>query len=226
MATFVLIPGAGSTSWYWHLVAPLLRERGHTTLAVDLPVDDDSCGFAEYADRVIDAIGDRAGRDDLVLVAQSLGGFTAPLVADRIDVFMIVLVAAMIPLPGESAGEWWTTTGAEQARRDLAADEGRDPDDMDSNFLHDVPPEVVAAASPHLRNQSGTPFGPPFPLAAWPDVPTRFILCRHDRFFPAPLQRRLVADRLGIDPDEMDSGHLPALAHPAELARRLHDYVA
>jgi pimeloyl-ACP methyl ester carboxylesterase len=72
--------------------------------------------------------------------------------------------------------------------------------------------------------QSGTPFEAPFPLAAWPDVPTRFLLGRQDRLFPAGFQRRIVRARLGIVPDEMDSGHLPALAHPVELAARLDAY--
>ena len=59
MATYVLIHGAGSDSWYWHLVAPELRAMGHDVVAPDLPCDDDSAGLAEYADTVVDAIGDR-----------------------------------------------------------------------------------------------------------------------------------------------------------------------
>ena len=88
MATYVLIHGAGSDSWYWHLVVPRLRERGHDVVAVDLPCDDDTAGLEQYTDVVIDAIGDRS---DLVLVAQSMGGFTAPLVADRRPARLIVL---------------------------------------------------------------------------------------------------------------------------------------
>ena len=99
MATFVLIHGAGDVGWYWHLVEAELRERGHDTVAPDLPCDDDSAGLAEYADAVVQAIGDRT---DLVVVAQSLGGFTAPLVCDRVAVKLLVLVAPMIPAPGEA----------------------------------------------------------------------------------------------------------------------------
>jgi len=36
------------------------------------------------------------------------------------------------------------------------------------------------------------------------------------RFFPAEFQRRVVFERLGIVPDEMIAGHLPALARPEE----------
>src|ERR1700738_2373240 len=104
MTTYVLIHGAGSDSWYWHLVAPQLRSLGHDVIAVDLPCDDDHAGFEDYADTVVDAIGDRR---DLIVVAQSLAGFTAPMVCDRLPVTLLVLVAAMIPRPGESAGEWW-----------------------------------------------------------------------------------------------------------------------
>jgi pimeloyl-ACP methyl ester carboxylesterase len=63
-------------------------------------------------------------------------------------------------------------------------------------------------------------------LASWPNVPTRFLLCQDDRFFPAEFQRRVVQDRLGFAPDEMSGGHLPALAHPEELVQRLERYRA
>ena len=92
MATYVLIHGAGSDSWYWHLVVPELRARGHAVVAPDLPCDDDAAGLSQYADVVVDAVGSRS---DLVVVAQSLGGFTAPLVCDRVPVSMLILVAAM-----------------------------------------------------------------------------------------------------------------------------------
>jgi len=216
MATYVLIHGAGSTSWYWHLVTPELEALGHDVVAVDLPADDDSAGLEDYTDVVVDAIGDRR---DLILVAQSMGGLTAPLVADRIPVDLIVLVAAMVPTPGESGGDWWVTTRHAEARE--AAGWGDDPVEL---FLHDVPADVQAESVAHLKEQSGTPFEKPWPLAAWPDVPTRFLLCRDDRFFPAEFQRRVVRERLGIVPDEMDGGHLPALAHPHELVERLEAY--
>jgi pimeloyl-ACP methyl ester carboxylesterase len=212
VGTFVLIPGAGSDAWYWHLVAPELVRLGHDVVAVDLPCDDDSAGLAEYTDAVVEAIGDR--RHDLVLVAQSLGGFTAPLVAERLPARLIILVAAMVPAPGESPGDWWANTGHVYP----------DPFDESEVFLHDVPPEVTEDAAEHAHAQSGTPFEKPWPLERWPDVPTRFLLCRDVRLFPADFQRRVVTERLGITPDEMDGGHCPALARPLELAARLDGY--
>ena len=213
MATYVLIHGAGSDSWYWHLVAPKLRALGHEVVAPDLPCDDDAAGLQDYADTVVDAIGDRR---ELIVVAQSLGAFTATLVCDRLPVTLLILVAAMVPKPGESAGEWWADTGHVFP----------DPFDPAVVFAHDLPPELAAASLQHVRDQSGRPFEDRWPVAAWPDVPTRFLLCRDDRFFPAEFQRRVVQERLGIVPDEMPGGHLPALAHPEELVARLEAYRA
>ena len=225
MTTYVLIPGAGGDTWYWHLLEPELRGRGRDVVAMDLPADDESAGLAEYADAVVEAIGDRVG---IILVAQSLGGFTAPLVCERVPVDLLVMLNAMVPSPGESAGEWWSNTGHAEARVEQAARDGKDlaaEEDLMDAFFHDVEPEVVAEAWARGEpRQSDTPFKEPWPLPEWSDVPTRFLQGRDDRFFPVEFQRRVVRERLGITPDEMAGGHLVALARPKELADRLESY--
>ena len=94
MVTFAFIHGAGDVGWYWHLVEAELRRRGHDTVAPDLPVEDDAAGLSRYADVVVDAIGDR---HDIVVVAQSFGGYVAPIVAQRTKARLIVLVAGHGP---------------------------------------------------------------------------------------------------------------------------------
>lgn len=227
MTTYVLIPGAGGLAWYWHRLVPELQARGHDVVAVDLPAADDSAGLAEYAEAVVEAVGER---DNLILVAQSMAGFTAPLVCELLSVRLLVLLNAMVSSPGETPGDWWAATGHEAARAEQAARDGRrledDPDLLDT-FFHDVPADVRAeamAGGPPV--QSATPFAQPWPLTAWPDVPTRFLQGSDDRFFPVELQRRVVRERLGITPDEMPGGHLIALSQPEELARRLEAYVS
>jgi pimeloyl-ACP methyl ester carboxylesterase len=108
MATYVLIHGAGDVGWYWHLVERELRTRGHSVVVMDLPVDDDAATLSDYADVVVEAIGDR--REDLIVVAQSYGGYVAPIVCDRVPARLMVLVAAMIPAPAESADQMWVNT--------------------------------------------------------------------------------------------------------------------
>jgi len=121
MATFILIPGAGGIAWYWYRVTPLLEAAGHEAIAVDLPGDDPRWGLKNYADHVVAAIG---GRRDLILVAQSLGGFTAPLVRERTTVNQLVFVNAMIPFPHERVGAWGEATRSAEARRGAARQGG------------------------------------------------------------------------------------------------------
>ncbi|MBO4207286.1 alpha/beta hydrolase [Micromonospora echinofusca] len=224
MATYVLIPGAGGAAWTWHRLRAELCARGRDVVAVDLPADDDSAGLDAYAAAVVRAVGERR---DLIVVAHSLGGFTAPLVCERLPVRLLVLLSAMIPVPGEPPARWWDNTGYEQARREQAARGGVAADaDLAETFFHDVPPEVAAEAGRLDRGQSMTPMERPWPLPAWPEVPTRFLLCRDDRFFPADFMRRVVRDRLGVPPDEMAGGHLVMLSRPVELADRLEAYRA
>ena len=210
MTTFVLIHGAGDVAWYWHLVEAELRGRGHDAVAVDLTCDDDSMGLAEYTTTVVRGIGDRTDR---VVVAHSFGGYTAPLVCERVGARLLVLVTAMIPTPGESAEEMFANTGYKQ-------EEQEDGSDL-AVFYHDVPRDLAEEALSRGRVQSNTPWQEPWPLKTWPDVPVRYVLCRDDRVFPAGWVRRVVQDRLGITPDEIDSGHCAALSRPRELTDML-----
>ena len=210
MTCFVLIHGAGGRASQWDLVRTELEDRGHDVVAMDLPCDQE-VGLDAYVDAVVSAIGDR--RDDLVLVAQSLAGFIAPLVAATIPVTKIVLLAAMVPRPGESGGDWWANTGHAAA----FAAQGLPDDSPETVFIHDVPSDVIASTE-LPRDQTSTLFGEPWPLDAWPNVPTRFILCRDDRFFPAQWLRSVVIDRLGIDPIEIAGGHCAYLSQPQAVA--------
>jgi pimeloyl-ACP methyl ester carboxylesterase len=216
MVAFVFIHGAGDVGWYWHLVEAELRDRGHDTVAPDFPCDDDSAGLTEYADTVAAAVGDSS---DLVVVAQSLGGFIAPLVCDRVPVELLVLVAPMIPAPGESPTDFWSNTGYEHEERERY-------DDTVALFYQDVPPELAAEALTRGRGQSEARLAEPSPLRAWPNVPTRVLICRDDRLLPPAYMRRVARERLGITPDEIVGGHTPALSRPQELAHRLLAYAA
>jgi len=223
MSVFVLVPGAGGAAWYWHRVVPELRARGHEAVAVDLPGANESAGLPEYADAVAEAIG---GRHDVVLVAQSMGGFTAPVVCARIPVRLLVLVNAMIPLPGETPGAWWDNTGWEPARI-AAARAGGYPAEFDlaTYFLHDVSAEIVATGEGHNFPEADIAFGQPCAIERWPEVPTQVLAGRDDRFFPLEFQRRIAGERLGAAVDSVPGGHLVALSRPAELTDQLTRYL-
>ena len=220
MARFVLVPGAGGNAAYWSLLVPELTRRGHSALAVDIAEDDPSLGLPEYASIVTSAVGSWPA----VLVAQSLAGFTAPMVSAPVR--MIVLLNAMIPVPGETPGDWWSNVGAVAAR--VAADQaaGFSGDfDLERHFLHDVAPSARALMA-GARDVSDTPFGQPCTFSRWPDVPIKVLVSSADRFFPPDFQRRVARERLGTEADVIEGGHLVALSNPSGLADRLDAYVA
>ena len=124
----------------------------------------------------------------------------------------------MIPAPGESANDYWLDT------RYAEADRGTDAADDIAIFYHDVPRDLAEEALRHGRPQADAIGDEPWPLERWPDVPVRFLLCRDDRLFPAAWLRRVVRERLGIEADEIEGGHCPALARPQDLVDRLESF--
>src|SRR4051794_20751932 len=110
MSTYLLLPGAGGAAWIWHRTAARLRDAGHDVVALDLPADDPAAGLRAYVDLALAAVD---GRDDLVVAAQSMGGFTAVPLCERAGVARLVFLNAMIPAPGERANDWWENTGSE-----------------------------------------------------------------------------------------------------------------
>jgi pimeloyl-ACP methyl ester carboxylesterase len=178
---------------------------------MDLPCEDELAGLAEYADAAAAAIG---ARGPVTVVAQSFGAFTAPLLCERVPVELIVLIAGMVPLPGERGDDWPTHTGYP----------GPEGTGEIETFFNDVPEGVAKAALARGRRQADAPGEEPWPLESWPQVPTRYLLCTRDRMFPPRWMREVVRERLGIEPDEIDSGHCPALSRPRELAARLEAY--
>jgi pimeloyl-ACP methyl ester carboxylesterase len=217
---FVTIPGAGGAGYAWSLVAERLRASGHTVATPDLPTGEHR-GLSDYADAIADAAGDAS---ETTLVAHSLGGFTAALAARRIPVARLVFLTGMIPVPGESAGDWWDAVGFadERAKAERAA--GRDPDaefDLGIVFFHDVPDDRRATIeSIQLPPDAEEAFTEPAGFSAWPSVPIRVLVGRDDRFLPAEFQRRVALERLpaGTEIVEVPGGHMAALAAPDEVA--------
>jgi len=218
MTTFLLIHGAGDTGWSWHRLEAELRDRGHHTIAPDLPANAGEPTLWDYADVATAAAHDH---EAIVVVGHSFGAFTAPLVAVRRAVAEVVLVAPMVPSPGESADEWWSAVGYAQAVQQQSAVDGGQTAASDPYvaFYHDVP---RALADEALRRERDHPsvaaLAQPWPLDEWPRIPTRLILGTEDRFLPRNLLRRLADERLGVPAEEIIAGHCIPLGRPKELA--------
>lgn len=217
MTRFVLVHGAGGGAAYWSRVLPLLPDA----VAVELPPD--AATWEECVDVVREAAGDGG-----VLVGQSMGAFVVALAAARFPTSGVVLLAPMVPAPGETAGSWWEHTGHADAASEAAVRQGLDPTavvpgpgfDVGLTFLHDVPPEGLADP-PDPSWPPAALFDAPYPLERWPDVPTRVLAARDDRLFPLPFVQRLARERAGVEAEVLPGGHLVALAQPGAVAAAL-----
>ncbi|UOZ09290.1 alpha/beta fold hydrolase [Amycolatopsis sp. WQ 127309] len=212
MTTFALIHGGGGSGWDFHRLVPELAARGHDAVTPDLPITDPAAGLAEFTETVLAALGDRT---DVAVVGHSYGGFTAPLVAAKVRARVLVYLAGMIPAPGEQPGQWWGNTG-------FAAPTGLSEAEQ---FFNGVPSELADECQARGRDQVSKEWDEPWPLPAHPDVPTRALLFRDDRFFTPDFQRRVARSRLGVEPDEADGPHCAPLSHPAAIAEKLVSYL-
>jgi pimeloyl-ACP methyl ester carboxylesterase len=225
--TFVLIPGAGADPRVFEATIAALRELSHEGVAPPLPLDDPDATPSDHAAAVIAALPEPPSAP-LVVVGQSLGAYAATIAAARLHPQRLILLAPMIPAPGESAGDWWRGTDHEAAIGPLIQRHGTPSEwgeeAMAEVFYHDVDEATLAANAEYEGVPAPGLFAEPLPLAAWPDVPTTVLAGRDDRLFPLAFQRRVARERLGSgEIAEIDGGHLPMLARPRELAERLVD---
>jgi hypothetical protein len=164
-----------------------------------------------------------------VLVAHSLAGLVAPLVAAARPVRRVVYLAAMLPEPGRSvddrarAGQRMTRRGI--GRGQTVRDDGSTewlPAAAVRTLYPDSPPDRACWAAARLRPQHWRITAEPSPLAQWPDPPATYVLCRDDQVIDADWARAEAPRRAELV--ELPGDHSPFLARPRELADLLSAY--
>lgn len=230
MTTFALVHGAWHNGACWDPTAALLRGAGHDVVALDLPCDDPTSGLVDYAATVIEALAHRAD-DDAIVVGHSLGGLTIPLVAAARPVRELIFACAFVPLPGDCLADdlfaledtfapEWAALASRQERHDDGSSSW--PTDVAIEaFYHDRPSALAAWAARQLRRQAWAVASEPSPLAAYPEVPTRAIVCTEDRVLNAESCGRHARERVGAAVTELGGGHSPMLAQPGALVEAL-----
>lgn len=227
MTTFALVHGAWHGAWCWDQLAPVLRQRGHRVVAPDLPSDDPSASFEDYADVVCAALTDSdEDSNDVVAVGHSLGGHTIPLVAARRPVRHLVYLAALVPEIGHSLRD--QMRAVPDMLNPLSRQALSRPDAQRRNawidetlaiqlLFGDADPDTAHAAFTRLRPQALYPYSPPFALEQFPETPSTYVVCTGDQMVN-PDWSRHAAESLGARLVELHGDHSPFLTRPAELA--------
>jgi pimeloyl-ACP methyl ester carboxylesterase len=221
-----LVHGSYHGAWCWDFLAPELERLGHRVITMDLAITDPTLGAADYA-RTVTKVLERT--TEPMLVGHSMAGLVIPLVAAQRPIRKLVFLAAFVPYLGRSANEQRAAEpidGRVPPRTTEWTDLGDDvwmvgPNTATELFFHDAPAAVARWATRRLRPQSYRVFNEVTPLAAWPEVESRSIVCRDDRAINPDWVRSASRARLGVPALELGGGHSPNLTRPAELAHML-----
>jgi len=217
----LLVHGAWAGAWTWALVQAELEKRGVSSMAIDLP----SRG-PEPATVADDAAAISAALEGLpgpaVLVGHSYGGLpiTDAAAGDE-RVAHLVYVCAILPEEGQSTGGLMAEDPTPSRLREaiVATGDGQstlDPAGAKDVLLNDVTDEEAAPMIAAFGSHRLSVFGEPATRAGWREHPTTYVLTTRDLVFSSDLQRRMAAGATEVV--EVDSGHMPLLSRPAELA--------
>jgi len=225
MATFALVHGGWHGSWCWESLTPLIEQRGHDVVTMDLPCDDGSATLETYADVACDALMGR--NDDVLLVGHSFGGHTIPLVAERRPVRHLIYLCSVVPKIGSSLMDQVTddpdmsNSGYFQALSEPDEQSRQVWVDLELARKHlfaDCDESTADAAIERLRPQALYPMTLRHPLTEMPSVSCTYIVCTDDQMVNYEWSKRVARDRLGADLIELPGSHSPFLSRPHALA--------
>jgi pimeloyl-ACP methyl ester carboxylesterase len=226
MSVFALAHGAWHGGWCWERMEEPLRQRGHDSVAIDLPSDDPDAGLEAQAQAIAAALA--GAGEDVIVVAHSAAGLVAPLVPALRPVRGIVYLTAFVPVPGQSMADQFAASPEPII---LFEPGGRHMDELGRSYwsderetarqLHpDLSPSDAQSAFARLRPQAQLSQREPHPTGL-PHVPAASIVCTADRVLSPDWTRRVTRERLRVEPIELSTGHFPMLTHPELLAETL-----
>jgi pimeloyl-ACP methyl ester carboxylesterase len=217
-ANVLLVHGAWVDGSSWSQVIPILQRRGHTVVAVQLPLtslaDDVAWTRHVLAERL---------QGPTVLAGHSYGGAVISGAATGVDnVIGLVFASAFAPDEGESLGGLGSLfsppPGLAHTQPDSLGFLWFDPAAVPTYFAQDIPvseARVLAAVQKPIAAKSFTDTaGPP----AWKTVPSWFLVSTEDRMINPDLERFMAA-RIGATTVEVRSSHASPASHPKEVAK-------
>jgi len=228
----VLVHGAWMDASAWNRVAPMLTEKGHAVIAVNLPghgVDDtpyEQIQLQTYIDAVKTAIGDKT---NVILVGHSLAGIVISQVAEAIphQLTRLVYVAAYLPQNGESlyvlsqqdgdshVGTYWRQADPAHYYPAFIAPEG-----IRDVFAADCDEATVQHLIQTHKADALAPMATPVTLSPerFGTVRKVYIHTTQDHAVSYSLQKQMVEKTPFGAVYTLESSHSPFFSHPVELA--------
>jgi pimeloyl-ACP methyl ester carboxylesterase len=248
MSLFCLVHGACQGAWVWDLLTPYLKAQGHTTVTMDLPIEDPDATLSDYVNAVLEALPEK--EEDVILVGHSMAGTVIPLVAAQYRVRQLVFIGSLIPhldvsfldqcydeIPSdflEQAGYKPPETAKFEQFRDepnihvptcigkfMTLDEQGKAIAMEF-YYHDCEPDVANWAFSKTREQKSLAYVFETFSLDLPDVEYAYIACKSDRIISPAWQTYAARKRLEVEAIEIPSGHYPHLSNPVYLAEILN----
>lgn len=232
MKEFVLVHGACHGAWCWEAVAEQLGAKGHRVVTLDLPGhgrrahEYSRASVASYTAAVVDAMA-LEGVSRGIVVGHSMGGIVIPKVAEAAPerVAHLIFLAGVVLPDGGSLFEVHLSPSTRDLMAAMARGSGNGTIPFSAAFawsrwMNDLPlgHPVVQAALPRLTPQPLRPFVERVDMKAScaMSVPRTYIRCLKDVAVP-PDRALAYAQRLGVEPLDLDAAHDAMLSAPGRL---------
>lgn len=231
MSTIVLVHGAWHGGWCWEKLVPLLKEKGHEVVALDLPghgsdrTPASDVTLASYADWVARTLDEQP--EPVVLVGHSMGGIVISEAAERRPEKIRLLVYLTAFLLPDGATLLGTAQSDEEAIISpyLTVDEERGiitvrGDKVRDIFYGDCPEEDAERARERLIPQPLAPFVTPVGVSEqnFGRIRRAYVECLRDRAIGPVTQKRMYGALPCEEVVSMETDHSPFLSAPEELA--------
>ncbi len=233
MKNYLFIHGALRGAWLWDRVIPLIQKKGGSNMiALDLPghgkraTERAGVNMNAYVDDVISCIK-KKNLSDLILVGHSMSGIIISKVAEDVPerIRHLVYLSAVVPRDGDALIDLLTKERQETLRKlEGKASEIYGPiDALRPLYFTDLPDgEEKDSLLKQLTPQPLAAFFEKIPLKRFYSlkIPRTYVLGLKDKSLPPELTRDF-ADRLGVEPVEIDAGHDMMISRPEEVAKVL-----
>ncbi len=226
---FVFIHGAGLGAWIWDDVVSKLK---YQYLAIDFPgrgkhssIENRNYSLKSYVDLVLSDV-DQFRPKKLIIVTHSIGGIVGlevnRLRANRVIGF--IAISASIPLKNKSFISSMPLLNGLIMRLMMNIAGTRPPDSVLRNGLcNDLDEEQTKCVITRFTPESKYLYTETVKENQLP-ANTLYVYLSGDKGFSVSLQKQMINNLHGVQVVSIDSGHLPMLSKPKELAEILNQF--